>query len=526
MNQKPNLLLIMTDQQKATSLDLYSDVNSIQTTALRRLAGAGTTFNAGYCAYPLCVPSRISMLTGRYPSNSGFVGNGPMLCKGDRHFDTIFHAAKRQGCRTMLVGKDHAYGDMRNPPALVSQVFDRRYATTHGARMTAQTNRDQPYVEEWLQSAPALKQLWGSAVAPWNGDASVSARMCEIACEYLEQWHEGDKPDGTPFAMWLSFPDPHELYQAPRDVYDAIDPASIDLYPNQPPRDMESRAEYIQFMHWYFNAGDPPDEVKLQLIRVYLAMCKNVDNQLNRVFDCLQRLGEWENTVIVYVSDHGDLTGEHGLLQKFNCGYDGCARVPFLVAQPGVAASAAGARSDEPVNLADLPATLCELLEWPALEGDQGRSFAPIVRGERQERLYTVVESGVAGESLTLADVPNFADHRFDVTPEGRWIYDPPHRFGGRMFAVRSKRFKLIAREGQAREFYDLQNDPWETTNLAARAEFAAEMLRHYDYLAEHLGRVAPVQPSSHVAGQDAFYRAGGEQTWQQSLAAHRAKIR
>ena len=232
-------------------------------------------------------------------------------------------------------------------------------------------------------------------------------------------------------------------------------------------------------------------------------------------------MGEWENTVIVYVSDHGDLTGEHGLLQKFNCGYDGCARVPFLVAQPGM--GQAGARSDEPVNLTDLPATLCELLDWPALENDQGRSFAPIVRGEAQQREYTVVESGVPGESLTLADVANFPDHRYDVTPDGRWVYDPPHRFGGRMFAVRSKRYKLIAREGQAREFYDMRSDPWETTNLAGQPEFAAEMLRHYDYLAQHLGRVAPIQPGTGIAGHDKFYRAGGDQTWAQSLAAHRA---
>ena len=273
----------MTDQQKATSLDFYSDINSIQTTGLRRLAAAGTVFKTGYCPYPLCVPSRISMLSGRYPSNSGFVGNAPMLAKGQGEYDTLFQLAKRQGARTLLVGKDHAFGDMRNPPPIVDEVFDRRYATTHGARMTPQTNRDQPYVEEFLQSAPQLKQLWGSAIAPWNADQSVTARMCQVACDYLDDWNADDKPKDIPFAMWLSFPDPHEFYQAPRDVYESIDPASISLYPNQPPRDMESRAQYIQFMHWYFGAGDPPDAMKLQLIRVYLAMCKNVDNQLNRV---------------------------------------------------------------------------------------------------------------------------------------------------------------------------------------------------------------------------------------------------
>lgn len=533
MSKRPNILFIMTDQQKATSLDLYSSVNAIPTTSLKELANEGTTFETCYCPYPLCVPSRISMLTGRYPSNTGHVGNHPDMNGQIENYETVFSAAKNKGYRTFLVGKDHAYGVPNSQaektnrtrwdaPDAMSAIFDDIYHTFHGPFMTHETNRDQPHVEKWLQETDVLQTLWGSAVAPWDGEDSVTAKMCDVTVDYLKDWKEKSSDEDTPFAMWLSFPDPHEFYQAPKDVYDSIDPASVELYPNWE-SDIENRAEYIQFMHWYFNNGDVPEELAKELIRVYLAMCKNVDIQLNKVFDQLKAMGEWENTIILYTSDHGDFTGEHQLLQKFNAGYDGCCRVPLIMAWPGK--SIQDRRSKEPVNLADIPATLCDLLGWETFSKNQGISFADALLDEApKDRKFTVVESGLYGENLTTADIKNFSDHRYDISPDGRWCYDPPHRFGGRIHAVRSKRYKLIVRQDQKCEFYDMISDPWETTNIFDRAELKEEIQQHHLFLIDHLSRIAPTQEGVAVANTDKFYRAGGEKTWAESLADERAK--
>ncbi|MBN1557158.1 MAG: sulfatase-like hydrolase/transferase, partial [Lentisphaerae bacterium] len=281
--------------------------------------------------------------------------------------------------------------------------------------------------------------------------------------------------------------------------------------------DMESRSEYIQFMHWYFNAGGVPEETVLKLIRVYLAMCKNVDLQLNRVLDRLDAMGELENTLIIYTSDHGDFNGEHQLIQKFNSAYDGCARVPLLISYPGH--GPAGRVCPDPVNLADLPSTLCEILGWERFAEDQGRSLADMVLADSYTpRDCTIIESGIPGESLTRADIRNFPEHRYDRTPVGRWCYDPPHRFGGKVYAVRSRDYKLIVRQDQAHEFFDMRNDPWETRNAAAEPGRQAEVLRHYQYLAQHLTRIAHGRPDVIIAKQDAWYRAGGDKTWQESL--------
>ena len=112
----------------------------------------------------------------------------------------------------------------------------------------------------------------------------------------------------------------------------------------------------------------------MKLIRVYLAMCKNVDNQLEKLFACLKENNLWEDTLIIYTSDHGDFNGEHRLLQKFNSGYDGCCRVPLIISSPEHRDRPQ--TSGAPVNLVDLPATICEIMNWPALMTDQGRSLA------------------------------------------------------------------------------------------------------------------------------------------------------
>lgn len=502
----------MADQQKATSLDLYSERYGIRTTSLSDLAAHGAVFGAAYCPTPLCVPSRIATLTGRYPAGSGYVGAGPLL--GTRS-DTIFAQAKRAGYHTLLVGKDHAVAHMHDPAAVYGGLFDRVYAAAH-LRQTEVTRREQPHIQPFIDGTAALRTLWGSAVAPWESEESVTARLCDVAVEYLEA-----APKAVPFAMWLSFPDPHEPYQVGRDAFAEV--GEVPLYPNRDPADLATRAEYIGFMHWYFNAGGVPEAVKRQLLRVYLGMCLTIDRQLEKVFAALRRSGRWEDTVIVYTADHGDLTGEHGLLQKFNCGYDGCCRVPLLIAQPG---RSAPRRVAHPVSLVDLPATLCELLEWPRLGDDQGESLAPLLAGGGDDlRPYRVVESGVPGESLSLRDIRNFPLHRWDVEPQGRWSYDPPHRFGGKLYAVRSERYKLIVREGQAQELYDLQRDPWEQRNLAEVAALQPVILEHYRYLTEHLGRVVPRQPGTAFAPQDAFYRAGGELTWDESRERHRTAL-
>lgn len=523
MKRQPNILLIQTDQQKATSLDIYNpDSSCIETVNLRKLADEGVVYNKAYCAYPLCIPSRISMLTGMHPSSSGYIANLPYPLK-DKH-PTLFSQTFDHGYRNMLVGKDHAIGLGCKPCPEADEYAKSIFARTYngGFGKTPELIRDIPEVVQWIADQPVLNTLWGSEVAPWNNEKSITGKLTDVALEYLNEW-ENEYHD-QPFAMWLSYPDPHEKYQCPKDMFDSIDPDSIQLPPNWE-SDIGNRAEFIQFFHWYFNAGGPiPEETVKKLIRVYLAMCKNIDHLLGRVFDWLQETREWENTIIIYTSDHGDFNGDHQLLQKFNCGYDGCCRVPFIASWPGH--SLKNVRCNAPVSLIDIPATIAELLGWKTLPKNQGQSFATSLMSDPdQGREFTVTESGVSGEHLTTRDIANFTDHRYDIEPEMRWCYDPPHRFGGKMYAIRSRDYKLIVREEDKPEFYDMKNDPWECCNAIAKPELQAQVLKHYQYLAQHLTNIAPVPDCEvRIADQDAIYRAGENKTWQECVKAAKEK--
>lgn len=521
--KRPNLLLIQTDQQKASSLDLYNrDINYIRTEHISELAANGVVFENGYCPYPLCVPSRIAMMCGQSPNSTGHIGNAPKDIAGQRW--TLFDQLKSAGYHTMLVGKDHCYGmpgkgetleDRWTPSPAVSRVFDEVYSTFHGRYQTPDTRRDCPALEPFIRNHAALSQLWGSAIAPWTAEETQTAATCNAFIARVErQRRAGDQP----FACWLSICDPHEPYQAPQEIYDRMADECIGLYPSRH-ADFSNRAETMQFFRWYFNAGGPvPDEVQEQLIRVYLAMCKNVDVQLGRVFACLKANDLWENTLIIYTSDHGDLTGELGLLQKFNCAYDGAAKIPLIMAWPG--ATRRRKRVDIPVNLVDLPATICGVLGIDPLPGDQGTDLSPVLLGDASlDKAYTVVESGVPGLGLTCRDIANFDSHRYHVTPRKRGAYDPPHRYAGRTYAVRTRRHKLITREGQCNELYDMQEDPWETTNMAGEPGMGDVVQAHLLHLVDHLTRQFSYPPTTRIAKQDDLYPLGGDMSWDACIA-------
>ncbi len=518
---RPNLLFIMTDQQKATTLDLYnSGPNAIRTRGLRSLAESGVVFDAAYCAYPLCTPSRISMLTGRYPSSTGLLTNNAFAADD---YQTIFGVAHDHGYATTLVGKDHAYasmsigGDPGNHPAWMDHVFDRIYTAGHNARQPPEINRDLPHIERFMQSNLEMRRGWQAAVAPWNASESITARLHDVAVNYLSDWMETGRE--KPFAMWLSFPDPHEFYQAPRDVFESIDPKSIDLPPNWE-SDIENRSEFIQFMHWYFNARGVSKDTVLHLIRVYLAMCLNVDTYLQSLFSFMKSNELWDDTIVIFTSDHGDYNGEHQLVQKFNSGYDGNCRIPLLISWP--AGISGGRRCSDPVNLTDLPATLCDLLGWDHFDGNQGVSFSDLLTGNpTRERRYTVVESGLPGKALSLKDIPNFPSHSVHAPLDVLNFYNPPHRWTGKLYAVRSAKMKLIVREGQKSEFYDLTLDPWETTNLYDDPTYRDHILQHHEYLAQHLTRIAYRRPGTVMRDYDSWYEAGGEKSWDEVKREH-----
>ena len=517
--KQPNIIFCFTDQQKATSLDTYQqDCSAIRAANFERITQAGTLFEAAYCAYPLCLPSRIATMTGRYPSASGYIGNGPWL---DPEAPCLQTQLKAQGYMNYLAGKDHCFAHphkstCENDPGLTAR-YDRTFLALHNDVQPKEVEEALPHLLEYFAKTPEIHTIWGATEAPWDSDKTLTTKLTDVALGFMED-HLEEHPD-KPFFLHWGPPDPHEYYQAPRDVAERFPIEDIKLPPSLG-CDLSDRAQFVQYMHWYFNHGErPPSEADYkQLLRIYLAMCQHVDDQLGRILDFVQERGLWENTIFVFSSDHGDMAGEMALAHKWNGLYDGMIRVPLAIAAPGNPDLLAGQRCDAPVNLVDLAATLCEFAGTEAPKGNQGASLVPLMDGTGS-REYAFLESGLAGRGMTMGDVKNFPDHDWSRPTSDCAPYDPPHRWTGRCLGVRDKRYKLITREGQSDELYDLISDPWETRNLIGESELKETVLRLKQALFEH---TATLQSNNLKAWGDKHmdpnYTPGQSEVWHRPI--------
>jgi arylsulfatase A-like enzyme len=513
MPSRPNILFCLTDQQKATSLDLYTnECSTAKGVNLGRVAEEGTLFENAYCTYPLCVPSRLALMTGRYPRASGYIGNGVHLGPDEESLPDRLRAA---GYRSYLTGKDHAFCHARssglNPPEGLAKRYDRAFLALHNNHQPPEVCEALPELLPFLLQNRELHRTWGAVAAPWDSDRSVTKLLTDRALEFLEG-HLADSPR-QPFFLHWGPPDPHEFYQAPRD-YAAKFPADAMRLPPNVRADLSTRAEFVRFMHWYFTAGpNPPDEAVMRnQLAIYLAMCQLVDDQFGRLVDFLQKRGLWENTIIVFTSDHGDMTGELGISQKWNGLYDGMMRVPLVVAAPG-RGLARGARIRHPVGQIDLAATLCDLAGVEAPAGNQGKSLVPALEGHEPHR-PVFLESGIPGPSLGLRDIANFPDHCWKHSTPDPNPTDPPHRWTGLCLGVRDGRYKLITREGQATELYDMQSDPWEMHNLAGQPDLAATESGLKSMIIEHIAGLSGNPRGAFGDNSDKCYQPGQDRPW------------
>ncbi len=435
---KPNILLIMTDQQFADAMSCRIGNAYISTPAMDSLARRGTVFERAYCANPLCVPSRTSMFTGRYPHETGVQTNRrPKLdpeefpCMG-----TIFNQA---GYDTGFVGKWH-------------MPFSRTKPAVHGFYGGDVTRggiyNPQPAIEFLTKKRDRPFLLVASFMNPHD--------IC--------QWARGEQLPGGP----IGEPPPPDECPPPK--------------PNRLPPEDETHTMTVMRKSYQntkmFPVGDFDDAKWRQYIWAYYRLIEKVDAHIGKILATLRKTGQQQDTLVVFTSDHGDCHGAHRWNQK-TVFYDESARVPLIVSQPGVTRAAT---SDNLVQTGvDLIPTLCDYAGVPIPEKLRGRSVKPIAAGDDVE--------DAAGADVEDAAEP--ADWRPYVVVSNRMVQgaavdgkEPTP--DGRM--VRSDRFKYcIYNLGQRHEsLIDMVDDPGETVNQAPNPRFRDVLGQHRRYLKEY----------------------------------------
>lgn len=460
---RPNLLMIMTDQQKATASHLYGNANCV-TPHLAALARQGVRFHHAFTPHPLCMPARVSFWTGQYPHSHGSRRNETPLRPGVEHAARIWRDA---GYHVGLIGKNHCFA---RPEDLA--CFDTWCEISHGGLPDDAEPRGMAWFRprQGIDAAHAARHTlvpqnprFGYAVTDHPLEDYATGLITGQTVRFLEQrQHE-------PFALWVSYPDPHEPWVAPRAYADLFPPEQIVLPLWRDHEFDDGRApERNRILERMLGVRqDDPEELR-RLMGVYYGMIRFIDDGVGQIMATLAALGLAEKTLVVFCSDHGDLMGEHAMQCKGGVFYDALTRVPLIMAWPGVLP--ANQVDESMVNLTDIIPTLLHLQGLPIPRAMHGQPLPTVTAAAPRDA--TFAEYGAGGPPFTLADLERMP------RPWGRATLIASLRAReaeGRRKMVRTRQWKYVHDPlGDGDELYDLAADPWELTNVAADTRHAA----------------------------------------------------
>ncbi|MDQ3699632.1 MAG: sulfatase-like hydrolase/transferase, partial [Chloroflexota bacterium] len=377
-----NVLWLMSDQHSVRALGCYGNP-VVRTPRLDRLAIEGTTFERAYCSYPVCVPARFTMLTGRYPHHTGCTGNTTPLPLRER---TAAHHFAQAGYATAFLGKLHPVdGQTHGFDYYMDFGHYYDYLGPKTAVFTAGMGAEDsgcgsPWITIFRGEGPH-RSPWVAPDLPAHNDTlAVHELLAEedhfesfVAREtirVLETYRD------EPLFVVASFLKPHNPFAPPAEYAALYRPQDLPL-PQWPPEHPASLPPQIRG-RTAPGAGTPEgDAWARRFLAAYYGNVSHMDACAGRILDALERLGLAENTLVLYTTDHGEMGYEHGLRGKFNF-FEPSARIPLLARLPG--RIPAGSRTQSLVDQADFVPTLLEVCGVPPASRSQpvdGASFAP-----------------------------------------------------------------------------------------------------------------------------------------------------
>jgi arylsulfatase A-like enzyme len=422
----------------------------VETPHLDMLARQGTVFTRAYAACPSCIAARACLMTGQSPSTAGRLGYRDGVPW--RYDVTLPGELARAGYQCHVVGKTHFY------PQRIHLGF-------HSMELyECLQNHDQDFVNDyyaWLRVQPGgpwdenLHGLdsnsWVARPSPLPEHLHVNTWTVTRTIEFLKR-----RDPTRPFFLNVSFHRPHPPLDPPAEFFHMYDRTELPPLPQG-----DWCAEFDRPMdHVSGSFGRLDTAAGDRQRRAYYGQISHIDNQVGRLLLFLQRTGLAANTIFVFSSDHGELLGDHHCFRKI-LSLEGSAKIPLIVAAPPRMKLPAGQQSSLPVTHMDIMPTLLELAGCPVPETVEGRSLAAILRGEQQADSWREYVHG---------------EHARPGSPDG----------GVQFLVSRCDKYTWFTRSGR-QWLFDLNADPEETTNLAARSECAERLAYWRLRLAEEL---------------------------------------
>ena len=474
---RPNVLFLMLDQFRVDALGANSKL-PFRTPNLDRLANSGANFSHMFVQSPVCVPSRVSHFTGRYPhSHKNRVNYTP--CDPREVF--LQRRLRDAGYTTGSVGKLHYY------PATAEHARSTGWDEVRLDDGVGHTDRFSDYVKwrnandprrdvPYLGTAPGGKNPFRGAI---DYEFTPTAWTGRETRTMLRRFASSARP----FFLYSSFFKPHAPHTVPVPYDSMFDGVEVPRPESTTREQVERLPLPLQKLILRGKPRPAVDRERLQWIwRSYAAGVAMVDREIGLILDELRGAGKWDNTIVVLSSDHGDQLMEHGFEGK-NAFFESSVRIPFFLHWP---ARIAAARYDHLVETLDLVPTLLDLCRLPTPANVQGRSLAPLLLGRAYRPRDAVFSENVIPEVITSGSL----DMAYEQGKGIAGIRHPDAKM------TRTKDWKLNYYPGYEGELYDLRNDPGETRNVRRdRPEVVREMKdRTLDWMitADEPDQIAP----------------------------------
>lgn len=440
---KRNVLLIVCDDLNTHVSP--SGYDHIKTPTLAKFASNAMTFNRAFCQYPVCGPSRASFLNGLYPQSSGVIDNKADIRQTRPGTLSMPQFFKENGYWTGSVGKvfhspRHEHGEIawnefhrfNNDELPVVAEARKKFEAENGS-VELPKNR-----KAWRTLEKKAKSKLDAQTPPGYGPSGLIEEQHKDGknARTVARWLK-EKPNGKkPFFITCGIQKPHVPFLAPQKYFDLYPLESIVYTPEKANLwdEIPRKAINTRFKEFGFEEAKENDALRREYMQAYHACVSFIDAQIKIVFDSLKASGEWENTIVIFTSDHGYHLGDHFLWGKVTL-FDIGAKVPFIVHAPGL--TKAGTRSEAMVELIDIYPTLAQLTGLTPPGHLQGASLRPLL--DHPERL---------GKK-------NYA---YSIVTRGKEMG----------YALRNQRWRY-GKWPDGEELYNLTNDPEEKNNLVTK---------------------------------------------------------
>ena len=433
---KTNVLFVVSDDLSAR-LSCYGHP-VVKTPNIDRLAERGMRFDRAYCQFPLCNPSRASFLSGLRPDSTGVNDNSTHFRKKNPEHVTLPQAFQKAGYFVARVGKLYHYGV---PAQIGTDGFDDEPSWQERVNPRGRDKDDEEKIFSMTPKNVGPARFGGtlSWLAAEGADEDQTDGLSAAAAIKLLEQHQRD-----PFFLAVGFFRPHTPYVAPQKWFSMYPPSKVDFIGQPHARDGFPEAAFLS--HKPEQAGMTDDQ-RRQAIQAYYASISFMDAQVGKLLDALDRLKLADNTIVVFISDHGYHLYEHGLWQKMSL-FENSARVPMVIALPGTKTkNAACSRTVELVDLYPTLTDLCGIAASPAVEGASLKPLLTDPQAVWTKPALTMVTRGTPTQTNAPAAKPKVV---------GRSLRTERHRL-------------TIWNDGESGiELYDYETDPQELKNIAA----------------------------------------------------------